>query len=1280
MPAIMSARTRLLAVLVLCPLSMALCPSRGAAQVAPDQAADMLLTSARRAYNEKNYPFAAQRFKEFLDKYGNHKEANSARYGLALSLLDGPERDYQRALDALQPLAGARDFADHPSVLYHLGVAQRGLGVRELAQAEAKPQEAPQHRNAANGRFDEAAKQFAAAVTAFTERVKDKVPADAKELPVDLEWAARARCDQAEMQLRTKKTKEAQATAAPFVKDDVLKKSRYRTLGLYYHGTASFLLKDYQSAGRSLNVNAVLADPVFGTHARYLVARIHHVNDEGAEAAAGYEAVLADYAKEKTAVAEALKQPDKFKNDPEERARLEALARGPVPDHVSRATLYLGELLYEGGKYADAQARFAAFAQANPNNPLTAEANLRIGFCQVQQRQFPEAVRTLQPLADKEPRLADQALLWIAKAQAGAADPAKPPQEQENALKAALDTFRRAAEKAQGLINSDPEAKTRRAEILLEMADVQQQARQFKEAVNTYNQLLNEKALPDREEEITQRQATALHLGGDYAESDRVCAAFQQKYPKSPMLPEVLFRHAENAYFTALAAEKNPNLPDRANTLAKMNDEVIKRYAVVIEKCPEFAGVNLARYGVAMGHYRKGDLDKAVEVLKTIPDADRTGDLALVPYLQADCLIKTAPVKADDALAAGKLEEQLKEAIALLDAFANSQAASPQAPDALIKLGYCHQRMAGLLAEKQEKDKSLAAARAAYEKVMQQFGKHDLFPTAVLERAKVIAANDVNGAVNELRRFQNDGNLKAAPVAPMALLQLAMYLRAQNKAPEAADVLAKCRQENEEKLKNDAARAAWVPLLQYHHGLALKESGKRAEARAVLEGVIKGSPNRPEAAEAALRWGQSLKDDGLAKVADAQKRLANPGQKPEEKAAATKALDDGLKYVRDAVAYLETQAEGLKNRQPPAEARARMLYEAAWGNRTLGDVEAAAVRAKLRQERWEKLKEQVAKKTPPGQAPPSVPVPEVALADVPLQPAEQKARADYRALLESFPEMVLAGDARFELAELHADRNDHDTAIKMLREALDKEPPPELTEKVRVRLGACLAAKGDNKAALAQFSAVYANAKSPFAAQAYYRAGECQLALGDAAEAVKLLAVFRDRGEFQNVPGVTDKALLRLGHALAQLKQWDASRQAHEQVANRFPQSVWAHEARYGIGWAQQNQSRYDEAVNAYQQVANGTATEIGAKAQLQIGLCRLEQKRYPEAATALLVVPFTYDYPEWNAVALVEAARTFKELKQNDQAVKLLERVIRDYPDSKWAEVAKERLAQIKG
>src|SRR5262249_24830536 len=149
-------------------------------------------------------------------------------------------------------------------------------------------------------------------------------------------------------------------------------------------------------------------------------------------------------------------------------------------------------------------------------------------------------------------------------------------------------------------------------------------------------------------------------------------------------------------------------------------------------------------------------------------------------------------------------------------------------------------------------------------------------------------------------------------------------------------------------------------------------------------------------------------------------------------------------------------------------------------------------------------------------------------------------------------------------------------------------------------------------------------------------------------------------------------------HALAHLKQWDASRQAHEQVVARFGNGPWVAEARYGIGWAFQNQGQYDNAVNAYSQVTGAVATELAAKAQFPIGLCRLEQKRYPDATAALLVVPYTYDYPEWTAGALVEAARSLTEQKQREQAARLLKRVLRDHPDSAWAEVAKKRLEAL--
>ena len=306
-------------------------------------------------------------------------------------------------------------------------------------------------------------------------------------------------------------------------------------------------------------------------------------------------------------------------------------------------------------------------------------------------------------------------------------------------------------------------------------------------------------------------------------------------------------------------------------------------------------------------------------------------------------------------------------------------------------------------------------------------------------------------------------------------------------------------------------------------------------------------------------------------------------------------------------------------------------------------------------------------------------MPEVPLTLVPLQPAEKEARKHYEALIEASGDLPLNADARFELAELLSERGEHDAAIKLLREALDKEPTPELTDKVRLRLGDCLLRKGDTKAALAQFEPLAANKKSAQSAQAQYRAGESFLHQGDWAEASKRFAVFRDKDRYQNLPGLTDRALLRLGYALAQGKQWDTSRKAYELVVERFGNGRWVHEARYGIGWAYQNKSQYDNAVNAYTQVVNHVATELAARAQLNIGLCRLAQKRYPEATSALLVVPFTYDYPHLSALALVEAARAFVANKQPEQAIKLLERVVREHPDTESAEVARKRLEELK-
>src|SRR4051812_12771340 len=84
--------------------------SAGFAQKPEDKEAERQLTSARQAFTEKNYPVAAARFRDFVARFGTHKEAPVARYHLAFCLLHSPEKDYGVALDLLQKLTLLRDL------------------------------------------------------------------------------------------------------------------------------------------------------------------------------------------------------------------------------------------------------------------------------------------------------------------------------------------------------------------------------------------------------------------------------------------------------------------------------------------------------------------------------------------------------------------------------------------------------------------------------------------------------------------------------------------------------------------------------------------------------------------------------------------------------------------------------------------------------------------------------------------------------------------------------------------------------------------------------------------------------------------------------------------------------------------------------------------------------------------------------------------------------------------------------------------------------------------
>ena len=1233
----------------------------------PDQAAEALLSSARKGYNEKQYSFAQARFKEFLQKFGGHKDATSARYGLGLAILDGPEKDRNlvEATQVLTQAAADGAFADRPYALYYLGQAQRAQGMADLsiaAQPGKGPAEITKFQNDAKPKFEAAFNSFNQALNLLKPLAKD---AGTKELPEAWEWVARTRADVAEMQLRLGKPKEALATAEPFLKDPVLSRSRYKDVGRYYFGHAAFLLNDMPTAQKTLTMLVPFADPEWGTHARYLLARTHHLAGERSEASYHYEGLLADRKKQLDSAVELRKDRNRLDADPALRRQVDTLLLRTSPDHIARATFYLGVLLYEAGKYGEAKARFQEFAKNFAISPLKGEAELRVGYCQVQAKEFADAVKTLTPLTN-DGKLVDQAFFWLGKAYAGAApDRATKPKEYVEAINKGIYFLGQAIARANILDpNLYPDAKTRKGEMRLEMADYALMIDQAKRAATELQQILAEKLLPDREEEITLRLAQARHLDKEFAESDAVCQDFVKRFPQSPLLAAIAFTYAENAYFKALALEKTPvaaaQAAERANALKVLYDETIKRTEEVLKKYPEYPKIFLVRHSLALVNYRKNDVERALKEWESIPAAERSGELAVVPYLMADCILRQVPVVvADDALAIGKLDEQLKQASDLLVIFLGGPK-NELTPDALLKLGYCQQRSAGFLAQPQEKQKVLQAARGTYEQLLKEYATHPLAANARFERAKVMAMQgDVGGSFNELIRFTQDP-LRQTKVAPMAVVSLATMLRAQNRPNEAIDQLQKIRELHEGPMTSDPDRAAWLPVLKFHQAVALQEAAKYPLARPLYQAVITSAPKTGEGAEALLRLGQCMKLEGAERFESARKVA---GKTPADQSAIGHFIGEGNTLLGKAIAHFEKSATDLKNSDGPADLRARLLYEAAWSQRILADREIEKAKKDVQAAMALKKKER-----PPVEVP---------LSMIPIQPAEKAARAEYKALIDQVGDAALSIDARFELAEMLAQRDEVDPALALLSDALDKEPPQELTEKIRLRIGSIQGAKGNVKAALAQFEAVAANPKSPLVGWANYRAAEVFLQNKQYGEAVKRLVPFRDNGQFNNIPGLTDRALLRLGHAYASVKAWGESQQAMERLVGQFGNSPWVDDARYGRAWARQQQNDFDGAAEWYNQVAGRSATELAARAQYQVGTCRMAQKKWMEAANAFLVVPTTFDYPELSAASLLEAAQAYRELDQRDQATRLLQRVVADYAGTPFADLAKEQLEQ---
>jgi len=294
-----------------------------------------------------------------------------------------------------------------------------------------------------------------------------------------------------------------------------------------------------------------------------------------------------------------------------------------------------------------------------------------------------------------------------------------------------------------------------------------------------------------------------------------------------------------------------------------------------------------------------------------------------------------------------------------------------------------------------------------------------------------------------------------------------------------------------------------------------------------------------------------------------------------------------------------------------------------------------------------------------------------------LGQTEDAAHAYRRLLTDQSP--AVNPHAVLELAAIESGAGRHDSATALLRELrgaladYQGDNAPALREQATYRLAVCRFESQDFKDAAALFAEQLDQfPKSELAASANYFCGEALFRLGRYEPAAVCLE--RVVADFPSDPACA-AALLRLGECLAALQRWARSEQIFTQYLERFAHSdVWF-QAQFGLGWARENQQRYDEAMAAYRKVIDEHDGPTAARAQFQIGECLFAQKHYDEAVSEFLKVDILYAYPEWSAAANYEAGQCFEKIGNTVEARRQFKQVTDKYAGSEWARLASERL-----
>lgn len=306
-----------------------------------------------------------------------------------------------------------------------------------------------------------------------------------------------------------------------------------------------------------------------------------------------------------------------------------------------------------------------------------------------------------------------------------------------------------------------------------------------------------------------------------------------------------------------------------------------------------------------------------------------------------------------------------------------------------------------------------------------------------------------------------------------------------------------------------------------------------------------------------------------------------------------------------------------------------------------------------------------------------------------LDAKKDKEAADaFRSLATKLPKSPLVSESWFRVGEFHENAKQLPEAILAytagLKSLPDQPAPaaianaklPDLREKLQYKLGWVQYQKElFPDAATTLLAQIKEHPQGKLLVDAQFLAAECLFRQNKFNEAAPLFAQVVQAKPEKHLP----RALYRSGTCAANLQQWAASQAAYAALIQQFPKFELINEARYGLGFALQQQKKLDEAAATYLLITKDTNTETAAKSRFMIGEIAFSQKNYKDAIEHFLEVAVGYPYEEWQVLGYYEAGRCFIELKENGKARETLETVVTKFPKHPKAKEAATLIANLK-